>query len=149
MPDVTGALREGNALCFRGVIGAGEEADLHRRCMLGEEGEIDALTIPLGTRRKRRADPRPHASPRIISSRRGIGCQDAHAVARSILSTRTDAHGGERYIVTEPVSSGQARQMAAQIIVENVIRESGDSAVEARSALTMVKRQCPPSCRDS
>jgi len=100
----------------------GEEADLHRRCVFGEEGEIDALTVPMGAKRKRRADPRPRASPRVISSRRGLGYQDAHAVVRSILSTRTDAHGGEGYIVTEPVSSGQARQVVAHILVQRDFR---------------------------
>jgi hypothetical protein len=97
VPDVSGALREGDALGFVRVIRVGEEADFDRGGVLGEEREIDARAVPMGTKRERCADPRPRASPRMVSARRGFGCQDAHAVASPIQSTRSDTYGGENY----------------------------------------------------
>ena len=108
MPDVAGALRQSDALGLVRVIRAGEEADLDRGGMLGEEREIDTRAVPMGAKRERRAGPCPRASLRIVSSRRRFGCQDAHATASSIQSTRTHADGGERnHSVTELGWSGQ------------------------------------------
>ena len=96
MPDMAGAFRQGEALGLEGVIRSGEEAEFDRRGVLGEEGEVDACAVPVGAKGERGADPRPHIPLRVVSSRRRFRCQDAHATASSIQSTRTHAGGGER-----------------------------------------------------
>src|SRR5215207_20179 len=129
VPDVPGALRQGDALGFVRIIGASKETDLNRRGVLGEESKVDARAVPGCTQRERRAGPHPRASPRAVSPRRGFRCQDAHAAASSILSTWMHGHGGGDDSVTEPVSSGQGPDVAAHVSTRADPNESGTSAL--------------------
>jgi hypothetical protein len=63
VPDVVGPLGHGDGR--RRLAGGGlvEETELHRGCILGEKGEVDALTVPGRSQRVGTARPDPHRAP--------------------------------------------------------------------------------------